>query len=215
MSQSKPHSAERLEKLRQKVIAQREAVLLGPLASTFPEEWSHLPIIGVDGGASLAEPSRFDFTLGDGDSLKSKIELDQSFSPQKSQSDLALALSILPPGPWRLLLLGFGGGRLDHQMMNLGELSQWLARSGGSLTLDLSPGEHLRGFAPGEYQLEIRGLFSLFSPHQCRFSIAGECHYPLEPSMITPLSSQLLSNFGEGIVTISSTGPFFCYLGAK
>jgi thiamine pyrophosphokinase len=215
MSQSKPHSIERIEKLRQKVIAHGEAVLLGPLATSFPEEWSHLPIIGVDGGACLAEPARFDFTLGDGDSLIHKVELDQHFSPQKSQSDLALALSILPLGPWRLQLLGFGGGRLDHQMMNLGELSHWLARSGGSLTLALSPEERLLGFAPGEFQLEIRGLFSLFSPHECRFSIAGDCHYPLEPSVVTPLSSQLLSNFGEGIVTISSSEPFFCYLGAK
>ncbi len=215
MSQSKPHSAERLEKLHQKVIAHGEAVLLGPLASTFPEEWGHLPIIGVDGGASLAEPSRFDFTLGDGDSLIHKIELDQHFSPKKSQSDLALALSILPPGPWKLHLLGFGGGRLDHQMMNLGELSHWLTQSGGNLYLVLSEDERLLGFAPGKFQIEIRGLFSLFSAHESRFSIAGDCHYPLEESIIAPLSSQLLSNFGEGLVSISSTRPFFCYLGAK
>lgn len=215
MSQSKPHSSERLQKLRQKVTLHREAVLLGPLAANFPEEWSHLPVIGVDGGANLADPSRFDFTLGDGDSLSQKLELDQLFSPQKSQSDLALALSILPPGPWKLQLLGFGGGRLDHQLMNLGELSLWLAHSGGSLSMPLTSEEYILGFASGEISLEIRGLFSLFSARPSHFTIAGDCRYPLEASLVQPLSSQLLSNIGEGRVTISSSEPFFCYLGAK
>jgi len=203
----------KLQSFQQKAITTGAVVLIGPLKDQLPIHLPSAAYLGVDGGASVAIKGGFDFTLGDQDSLRGDVTLDLVFPTAKDQSDLALALAHLPSAPTALHLIGFSGGRLDHELMNLGELSRHLELSAGSVTLYQHGQVRLRGFAAGTHRLAIHGTFSLLALSDTLFSIKGECAFPLHPTMTPGLSSRLLSNIGHGQVELSADRPFFCYFG--
>lgn len=63
---------------------------------------------------------------------------------------------------------------------------------------------------PGTHTLKLSGTFSLISLVPALFTIAGACRFPVENLLVRPLSSQLLSNHGEGEVRIHCDQRFFC-----
>lgn len=204
MSQGKLQTPPQLQRAR-------TVVLMGPRADLFPPaallEDSFL--IGVDGGTWDSHAQAYHLTLGDGDSAAPGVELQTRHPVDKDQSDLALALALLPPTLECLHLWGFWGGRDDHHLMNLGEL--FLAPHLPAQTLIHRPGlAPVRLLPPGTHELSLAGTFSLFSLSPALFTLAGACRYPVRERRVAPLSSQLLSNRGDGVVQITCDQRFFC-----
>ncbi len=201
----------KLQSFISKVQQHKSVVLVGPMAKSFPTDWPQLPVMGVDGGCNKAPLERYDFTLGDGDSLAPALVLDLLFPTDKDASDLSLALQHLPAGAITIHLYGFWGGRFDHQVINLGELHARLTQEGGKVFFHTDSEYQVVGLPAGRHSLSLQGVFSLFSPLSTLFSISGDCRFPLAPTQVPSLSSRLLSNEGHGEVIIDADQAFFCY----
>lgn len=187
--------------------------LVGPLHhETFnPVE----PTIFIDGGARFrsADPEKFPcISVGDGDSGDSP--LDVKLPAEKDFSDLAFVLRELPDYVKNLRLVGFLGGRLDHELANLGELHQFLAGRSADARVDMENGgrANVIGFN-GHLEHKIQGLFSILVLESAEVQITGECRYALnKATTLEPASSHGLSNEGNGLVKLSSSGPAFLFL---
>lgn len=200
-------SESKLETFQKKCLAFKEVTLVGPLARTLSLDNKERAILAVDGGANHHS---FDLSIGDGDSSTQKLDLKAPVD--KNQSDLALALEIIPPGV-SVCLYGFWGERLDHQLTVLGEISHWHQKRGQKITL-YGPGpERLEAYQSGRYSFNHRGLFSVLSLYRGVFSLSGDLRYPLVGQEIAPLSSHLLSNQAEGEFLVESSVAFFLYFG--
>lgn len=175
------------------------------------------PTIYVDGGVvargSRPEDTSFPtISVGDGDS--SPRSLDVVLPQEKDFSDLAFVLRSLPLSVRHLELLGFMGGRLDHQLANLGEVAQFLNRRTEFSTASL--GNEVTAFGHGPLQLKIEGPFSLLALEACEVTIHGACRYRLvHPTFLDPLSSHGISNFGEGLITFTTTRATFIFHAAQ
>ena len=147
------------------------------------------------------------FKLGDGDSYEGMLDI--RLSRNKDFSDLKFALDILPSSVKTLHLLGFVGGRLDHQLFCLGEVHHFLVSKKNTRVLF---DDHLFAFSSGRVEQEVFGSFSLavFSP--TKISLNGKCRFSLEKSTVAPLSSLCLGNWGDGLIVIESNGPFFLFI---
>ncbi len=194
MSQGKLHSQNRLEEFHRRVIKSGEVLVVGPMAKVFPHHlMSHeMAVLGVDGGSSKASLEHYHYMIGDGDSALEPHTLDERIPTEKDDSDLSLALGIIPPGAFKLHMWGFWGGRFDHHMTNLGETLRWIKAQGGRVQFYLEGEYEVIGMPAGTHEIYIKGLFSLFSPLEIHLSIAGQCKYPLTSCTISPLSSRLL-----------------------
>jgi thiamine pyrophosphokinase len=182
------------------------------MSSQFPdEELRHNKLVmGVDGGVWSEYLSLYDITLGDGDSLKTPLSLDHHYSVDKNESDLALALKLLPPDLSSIELWGFWGGRDDHQLLNLGEIFHWHNRQ-AIVTIYRPENSPVRLYPAGVHKIISRQTFSLLSFEEAHFSIQGECRWPLSRTKVQKLSSHLLSNEGQGEMTIECDQKFFCF----
>ena len=153
--------------------------------------------------------SEFVFSVGDGDSLRGG-GLDKTLPIDKDHSDLAFVLGSLPSSVNRLSLYGFMGGRLDHELANLGEVFSFLKRlSAGRCDFYTSSAElGMVAWSGLTLSLPIHGLFSVFTFEAGPIQIRGSCRYPLDPPRdLMPLSSHGLSNEGHGQVHLASTAP--------
>ena len=165
------------------------------------------PVVFVDRGTACRRGGE-GFSVGDGDSHDGP--LDQRLDPDKDYSDLAYVLEALPDRFETVLLLGFLGGRRDHELFNLGEAHRFLAarRRPGRVLFD----DEIAGFSAGEWAFEQHGLFSLAAVEPVRVGLGGACRYRLEPPRtIPPLSSLGLSNRGRGRIVLRCEGPVFLF----
>lgn len=204
----------RLSKFQAQARATQRVVLLGPLAKVLPSAQltARAAVMGVDGGCALAGRDYFDYTLGDRDSLHDgAFLLDEDFPVAKDHSDLALALQRIPAGVHDLHLWGFWGGRLDHQLCNLGELQQFLQTHQTRVQIH-APSETMVGLPAGQHEVFIEGGFSLLSLSENLVRMTGDCRFPLPiPTVLAPLSSLALSNVGAGIIQLEISAPLFYY----
>ncbi|RLA62383.1 MAG: hypothetical protein DRQ88_05535 [Epsilonproteobacteria bacterium] len=188
--------------------------LIGPLFKGEMERLDH-PHIFVDRGIIFQkdfhqkkQSGYWDFSVGDGDS--SPLELDLTLNPEKNFSDLSFALSLLPKNLKKLNLLGFLGGRRDHELINLGEVHHSLLNNTLEAIVSLD-GKILA--KNGNLGVNIDGTFSLIVFNETEIKLRGELKYPLlEFTTIRPLSSHGLSNIGSGLINIESKGPYFIFL---
>ena len=81
------------------------------------------PVLFIDGGSRFRN-SPEGLSLGDNDS--SIGELDILLSPDKDFSDLSYALRNIPSHYKEIHLQGFLGGRKDHEIINMGEVQNFL-----------------------------------------------------------------------------------------
>lgn len=212
MSSHKPRLNSFLELARSK----EQVLLIGPMAESTPSSLlvQNSAVIGVDGGSTIAPKSDYDYFIGDGDSLQNPtaLEFDEIYSKNKDESDLKLALRIIPTEVKTVHLWGFWGGRMDHHLFNLGELSSYLESHKAKLIWHSNDFDRMEGLPPGKHQFSVHGRFSVLSVYKSIFSIEGDCRYPIKhPTEVQPLSSLTLSNIGNGNVYISSNNPFFIY----
>lgn len=140
------------------------------------------------------------FSLGDGDSAKrGQLQLHKH---DQNLSDLAFCLQQLQAikDLKTMTLLGFLGGRKDHELINLGEIASFLRkRPDVRVFLD----DQIEFLPPGKHQFTFKGTFSLasFTPNQIK--IEGDCRYPLKKwTKLEALSSLGLSNEASGLVTV-------------
>jgi len=183
----------------------RAITLVGPLYQG--ESNFDTPVIFVDGGTAFRH-QKTGLSVGDGDSYDG--ELDERLSPDKDYSDLAYVLSSLPAHFHKVELLGFLGGRRDHELANLGEIHHFLKHRHSPTRVLLE--QAVTGFNAGDWQLEIHEIFSLMCIESTKLTLEGECEYPLNTlTQIDPLSSHGLSNMGRGRITLKTEQPVFVF----
>lgn len=166
------------------------------------------PVIFVDKGAEF-RIGNIGISVGDGDSTS--LQLDQKLNPQKDLSDLAFVLENISDEFTQIELLGFLGGRHDHQLMNWAEVHRFLNFNLKNPTL-VRFDKKIFVVSRGMWKLNIHGLFSLFSFETNEITLSGACDYPLLPDKkFKALSSMGLSNVGRGEINITVTSPLFIF----
>ncbi len=165
------------------------------------------PLIWVDGGINHRR-GKAGFSIGDGDSCAWK--LDQYLETDKDYSDLAYTLNRLSKQFTDILLLGFLGGRRDHELFNLGEAHSFLCAASVPTRIRFDSG--IDGYSKGEWAFHVYTLFSLWVLEAATVKLVGACKYQLRtPTEIAPLSSLGLSNIGTGEINLLTTGPAFIF----
>jgi thiamine pyrophosphokinase len=211
-TECRPNSAP-VSRFRQLCPENSQVTLIGPLLEVCPT-WPDGPIIFVDGGARWQAllPEYFrppTLSLGDGDSLGNR-QLDVLLDTEKDFSDLDGAFEVLDTiSLQKLTLLGFLGGRRDHEWINFGVVANFL-QSHSQLRADFDNAVSL--LAPGQHTLNHRGLFSLVHFQQAHTKITGQVKYPLKRA--TPVSAHSsfgLSNIADGTFHISSDAVTMCF----
>ena len=168
---------------------------------------TNYPVIFVDGGVRFRQGSQQGFAVGDGDS--SPLPLDQTLPSNKNYSDLAYALRHVNVNFKSLHLIGFLGGRKDHELMNFAEVHRFLLdRSSCCVDFD----QRVLVKSRGQWTLNIYGTFSLFTFAPTKVLLQGDCTYDLKHEPLTHLSSHGLSNLGNGRILLENDNPVFIFL---
>ena len=189
----------------------KEWTFVGPMGPNLPTSMGHQAILAVDGGAAFCH--RMDIWIGDGDSHLESIDCKNiyQFPPQKSQSDLALALTFFHQSkPVILNFWGFLGGRRDHELLNFGEVLHFLETSPGSEVIFYEQNTRvaMKCLGSGHWPLNYQGTFSLISLKNTKVTLSGACLYPLDQETeLSALSSLGLSNEAHGEFTLTNNGP--------
>lgn len=189
----------------------QEWTLVGPMGPEVSADLVAHSLLAVDGGARFSP--RMDVWVGDGDSHADIINCPNKyqFSPHKSESDLALALSFFKTtSPLTLHAWGFLGGRRDHELLNFGECLHFLERHPRSQInfYDHDGKIAVKCLAAGEWDFHRRGIFSLASMKNVILKMTGACEYPIpEEISLAPFSSLGLSNMGQGDIHLLTQGP--------
>jgi thiamine pyrophosphokinase len=179
-----------------------ELTLVGPLYQG-DQNFSD-PVIFVDGGTHFKNDQGI--SVGDNDSYDG--ELDQILPMQKDYSDLSYVLKSLP-NKYRLIhLLGFMGGRKDHELMNIGEVNHFLEQK---QLIRVEFDKLITALSPGTWSMDLEGKFSLFSFSDNLLYLSGNCEYTLDNQTLKAHSSHGLSNRGTGLVNIQNSKPLFIF----
>jgi len=177
-----------------------------------------MPTIYVDGGSDYRQPASSTesslplISVGDGDSTTGK--LDEVLPAQKDYSDLAFVLRGLPQNILAVEMLGFLGGRRDHELANFGEVHAFLKTRTEFCRVEMhSADQSVIAFARGSLTIDIQGTFSVMVLEPSAVKIEGACDYPLSGDVTLPVaSSHGLSNKGRGRVVITSDQPCFVFV---
>lgn len=162
-------------------------------------------VIGADRGAeyALAFGLPVEVAVGDFDSITAAglVALERAgvrierHPVAKDATDLELALdAALALGPRRILVVGGGGGRLDHL---LGELSLLASDAYAGVVLDAVVGRATVNVVRGQRSLvgRVGEVISLLALHGPAAGVATEgLVYPLRNEMLAPGSSRGISN---------------------
>lgn len=163
-------------------------------------------IIYVDAGTNF-KTTAHGFSVGDNDSYTGF--LDETLSQEKNFSDLAYVLSCIHIEEPVIELLGFRGGRADHDLINLAEVHRFLKRTPEAI-VQFDNG--ITAYSSGPCEFEFTGIFSVFAFDKVNIQIAGACKYKINSKdEFQELSSHGLSNVAEGLVTVECDGPFFVF----
>ena len=158
-------------------------------------------VIAADSGAELARTLELsvDLVVGDMDSISSEtlaeIEHVERHAAEKDATDLELALvAALRLEPERVLVLGGGGGRLDHL---LGGLLLLAAEAYAGVRVDAQFGAAAVHVVRGERTIygEPGELISLLAVHGPATRVVTDgLVYPLRSETLEPGSSRGISN---------------------
>lgn len=228
-----PISKSRQEKINsiwRELLEARDILVIGPglkeiTPENLPQHFSH--ILYIDGGAKhfhhplLQTWRTHSLVIGDKDSFNElknhhDIEFDLELPPQKDESDLAFALRLLSPKVRNMTLLGFSGGRFDHELSNLGVLDDFLNYAHSESPIEITIDQSLKIFGPGKKTIQYHGIFSLFSFKTQLLTIEGDIEYPVtEKTTFKTLHSHGLSNKAHGEVIINSEANILVIFPAK
>jgi thiamine pyrophosphokinase len=156
------------------------------------------PIVYVDGGSSARQSHKEGFSVGDGDSFAG--ELDEKLPTNKDYSDLAYVFQNSINRFQEINLIGFLGGRRDHELINIGEACSFLNEQ--TIKTKISFGSEVIVLSKGIWEININGLFSVVSFSSQKILLSGACKYQIENSLLKSVSSHGLSNEGHGQVKL-------------
>ncbi len=188
------------------ISSARELTLVGPFAAA-RTEWP-TPCVFIDAGNRHQTSNPLHYSVGDGDSAWAPV--DHLLPEEKDYSDLAFVLSVLPDHISRLSLVGFLGGRRDHEFINLGEIHRYLKGrvTPAECNIDFS----VCAYSAGKWALDLKGIFSLLALEPADVRVLGHCRYQIPVTQpLVPLSSRGLSNEGWGIVELTTSAPIFVF----
>lgn len=175
--------------------------LVGPLLKT-KSQFSE-PVIFIDGGANYKRNDSLGISVGDGDSFDGV--LNEILPQEKDYSDLSYVLNNCTNKYDTVKLYGFLGGRRDHELINFGEVINFLNRQ--SIKSKVEFDNEVTILSSGEWHIEVQGVFSLLSFVPQHISIVGACKYQLTNAELKPMSSHGLSNIGNGLIEIKCDSP--------
>lgn len=188
-------------------------LVIGPISPQIPKKLLTFPQLFVDGGTKLKKKNSHHFSLGDGDSLGkvAKNQLDHVLPTKKDYSDFKFALSIIPPSLKEVYLTGFLGKRKDHELVNLGEVHQFLKKKKSTKVHFLVKNQiKMTAFSNGKYNFSRTGNFSVVTLEPCSITLNGKCEYKILKKRLLPaLSSLGLSNIGFGKIKLKTSRPVF------
>jgi thiamine pyrophosphokinase len=157
----------------------------------------HFPKIASKGSKSA-------MSFGDGDSSQkamTKKKTDQNIS------DLAFFLKNAPSNlaVESFLFVGFLGGRIDHELFNLGEIANFVGKWRMKHPPMLWMEDKIQFLSKGSHSLNILGHFSIASFSENKIFLKGDCLYKSKTWIkLSTLSSRGLSNEGHGTVEIKN-----------
>lgn len=168
--------------------------------------------IFVDGGTEKLneiKPSNF-ISVGDNDSSDKKH--DFTYPQKKDRSDLYLAFTHCPLVK-EIRMYGFLGGRKDHEIFNLGESYNYLKNNKKCSKISFYDEKKIKQVTiinSHKSEISYCGSFSITSLENQLINIDGDIEYKGDYNLI-PLSSQGLSNYSKGRITINSQAPLIIY----
>ena len=196
-----------LNRYLQQFTKQPQITLVGPLYHG--DGIFVAPVVFVDSGVAFQNKDE-GFSVGDGDS--SACQLDEMLPTDKDISDLGYALSQIPEGFNKVRLMGFLGGRRDHEWFNIGEVNGFLNQASAATQACFE--DEIFALCRGNWSLQISGLFSLACLQTTSVVLNGDCRYQIEPdTKVAPLSSFGLSNEGSGQIFLTTDQPVFILRG--
>lgn len=202
-----------------------EVVLFGPShkgPQKIHKDHMLLPWVVVDGGINLLFSPKLRALLnkklkknevqwiGDGDSTKvlPKNFPTILFSPHKDESDLELALEIIPRAQ-KITLYGMWGGRFDHQLANLGVIAKFCQKS--PKIAIFKDGPIILG--PGMWQLPYSKNFSIMLFSRGKIKLTGACLFKLPKNTDFPalspwgISNSWITSQKNKSVVLTNTTP--------
>ncbi|MBI2520894.1 MAG: hypothetical protein HYV97_10770 [Bdellovibrio sp.] len=188
-------------------------IIVGPMIGDWEENQPRLPlppypVLFIDGGKHQQKnfADNPTFSIGDADSFHG--DLDILLPKNKNISDLKAGLDLLSSAVKEIYFFGFCGGRKDHELINLGEIYQFLHRQQGPCQAFFDKEFH--AIQSGTYELSYKGIFSLLAFESTTVSLIGEVEFPLRtPTRLDAFSSLGLSNRADGTFTLSCNLPIF------
>lgn len=195
-----------------------EVVFYGPLNNprSGANKHSKLPIeayrIAVDGGSNTSVS--FDLWCGDGDSGQPPAGVPSMIKESQDQTDLEFALQNGTPKNWnRLHLIGFLGGRRDHELAVIGDLYRMFLGTDSKTAVIYEDESTVfaRLLGPGNHTLILEGMFSILAVETTQLTLLGACRYQAKNITLLPLSGRGVSNIGEGTVEISCSHSVFVF----
>jgi thiamine pyrophosphokinase len=196
-------------------------IVVGPM----PFSWAivkkhltdpHTRLFFIDGGTRHLEKFKKKtplllksaIILGDGDSSNIKMtwkKKDQNLSDMAFFLEKMLTMTPAQFEVKQYLLVGFLGGRLDHQLFNLGEVAHFVKKLDKKNRPKIYFEEKIEFLTAGRHLLNIEGRFSIASFSKNQVKITGDCLYKADQWLPLPeLSSRGLSNEGTGLVLIQT-----------
>ncbi|NNM55226.1 MAG: thiamine diphosphokinase [Spirochaetales bacterium] len=161
--------------------------------------------IAADSGAQNAQAwgITLDAWIGDGDSLRRPLDLEPSkltlLPRDKDLSDTEAAVRLaLQRGAESLILLGGGGGRMDHWLANLS-----LVRQTPQITTWITAHERIDLLAAPQNLVVGPGTLSVFCVEQTGSIVSSGLQWPLDAVDFSQWYS--LSNRVEGEATLTVT----------
>jgi thiamine pyrophosphokinase len=184
--------------------------LVGPMEKPIGID-KDLFTIFVDGGMNYCDDFQSYMSVGDSDSWDG--EHHHQLNKKKERSDLYHALELVPVDIKHIHLYGFSGGRSDHFLMNLGEISHFLSKRDLELSIYQNNLISIKAFGKGKWEFNHKGTFSLFSFHKGCLNLTGECEYTIdsEYTQLIPFSSHGLSNVASGNVCLTNDMAVFVF----
>ena len=189
-------------------------ILIGPQLNSKQTYDFEEKVIFVDGGMDFKNNishQGFD-SIGDQDSTH--CSLNNVLDKNKDRSDLyhAFELANEHKNLKELDLYGFMGGRLDHQLFNIGEGYRFIERSTTleSIHFYNKKIKEISIFKSGHHLFNFEGQFSISTLKNCSINLSGKVEYSGSIDLI-PMSSQGLSNIAHGEFEIKSDQPIIFF----
>lgn len=191
----------------------RTCIVMGPMPfkKGIIKKIPKADLIYIDGGLKHQHAfKKVSFiTYGDGDSAKMGMDFKK---PNQNLSDLAFFLKEALKKKNikkydQYLFLGFLGGRLDHELINLGEIARFMQHFTSNDQIAVFLEDKIEFFPSGISEFHIHGSFSLVSFEDCELKISGQCLYKSQNIKLPYMSSRGLSNEGFGLIKIQNSAP--------